>query len=130
MSKKLPCCFEQQGNIFDKIDLLKQRKQVMSTYGYVRVSSADQNEDRQLIAMNRLEIPQNRIFTDKLSGKDFDRPFYQQLTKKLKQGDLLYIKSIDRLGRNYDEIQNQWRVLTKDKGADIAVFDMPLLTHG
>ena len=99
----------------------------MATYGYVRVSSADQNEDRQTFAMNELDIPPARIFTDKQSGKDFERPAYQRLTKKLRPGDLLYIKSIDRLGRNYDEIQNQWRVLTKERSVDIAVIDMPLL---
>ncbi|GHT02866.1 resolvase [Synergistales bacterium] len=99
----------------------------MPTYGYVRVSSADQNEDRQLLAMNELKIPSSQIFTDKQSGKDFDRPAYKSLVQKLRPGDLLYIKSIDRLGRDYDEIQNQWRTLTKDKGADIAVIDMPLL---
>ncbi|GHV55261.1 resolvase [Synergistales bacterium] len=99
----------------------------MATYGYVRVSSSDQNEDRQFLAMNELEIPAARIFMDKQSGKDFDRPAYNALVKRLKPGDLLYVKSIDRLGRNYDEIQNQWRVLTKDKGADISIIDMPLL---
>ena len=99
----------------------------MATYGYVRVSSADQNEDRQLDAMDALDIPPAHIFTDKISGKDFQRPAYKALTKKLKPGDLLYILSIDRLGRNYEEIQNQWRVLTKDKGVDIAVLDMPIL---
>ena len=99
----------------------------MITYGYFRVSSADQNEDRQTLAMSELAIPPERIFTDKQSGQDFKRPAYQSLMKKLKQGDLLYITSIDRLGRNYDEIQNQWRVLTKERGADIAVIDMPIL---
>jgi len=99
----------------------------MKIYGYVRVSSADQNEDRQLLAMEKLEIPQAQIFIDKQSGKDFNRQYYKLLMKKLKQGDLLYIKSIDRLGRNYDEIQNQWRTLTKERGIDIAVIDMPLL---
>ena len=99
----------------------------MTTYGYIRVSSADQNEDRQALAMSKLNIPPAQIFTDKLSGKDFNRPAYQSLVKKLKSGDLLYIKSIDRLGRNYNEIQNQWRILTKEKGVDIAVIDMPLL---
>jgi DNA invertase Pin-like site-specific DNA recombinase len=91
------------------------------------VSSADQNEDRQTLAMSELDIPPARIFTDKQSGKDFDRPAYRALTKKLRPDDLLYVKSIDRLGRNYDEIQSQWRVLTKERGADIAVIDMPLL---
>jgi len=96
-------------------------------YAYIRVSTADQNEDRQLDAMTALNIPQSQIFIDKQSGKDFNRPLYQILTKKLKRGDLLYIKSIDRLGRNYEEIQNQWRILTKERGIDIAVIDMPLL---
>ncbi len=96
-------------------------------YGYVRVSSADQNEDRQMITMRELSIPEGNIFIDKQSGKDFDRPNYVKLVKKLKPGDLLYIKSIDRLGRNYEEIQNQWRLLTKEKGVDICVADMPLL---
>ena len=99
----------------------------MANYGYVRVSSADQNEDRQMLAMGELKIPSQNIFTDKQSGKNFDRPAYKALAKKLRPGDLLYIKSIDRLGRNYDEIQNQWRILTKERGADIAVVDMPLL---
>ena len=99
----------------------------MATYGYIRVSSIDQNEDRQLDAMRELCIPQFKIYTDKLSGKDFERKSYQALVKKLKSGDLLYIKSIDRLGRNYEEIQNQWRILTKERSVDIAVIDMPLL---
>ena len=99
----------------------------MATYGYVRVSSADQHEDRQLYVMADLQIPYAQIFTDKTSGKDFERPQYLSLLKTLKRGDLLYIKSIDRLGRNYDEIQNQWRILTKKRGIDIAVIDMPLL---
>jgi DNA invertase Pin-like site-specific DNA recombinase len=99
----------------------------MATYGYVRVSSADQNEDRQLIAMGEMQISPAQIFTDKTSGKDFERPASRALVERLRSGDLLYIKSIDRLGRNYEEIQAQWRVLTKDKGADIAVIDMPLL---
>lgn len=99
----------------------------MEIYGYIRVSSTDQNEDRQIIAMNELNISSSRIFTDKQSGKDFNRPAYKALIKKLNPGDLLYIKSIDRLGRNYDEIQNQWKTLTKERGIDIAVIDMPLL---
>lgn len=99
----------------------------MKTYGYIRVSSTDQNEDRQLFAMKELKISVNNLFIDKQSGKDFDRPAYKRLMRKLRSGDLLYIKSIDRLGRNYEEIQNQWRALTKEKGADIAVIDMPLL---
>ena len=96
-------------------------------YGYVRVSSTDQNEDRQLVAMFEKNIPQRNIYIDKQSGKDFDRPQYKRLVKRLKPGDLLYILSIDRLGRNYEEIQRQWRVLTKDIGIDICVIDMPLL---
>ena len=99
----------------------------MTTYGYVRVSSTDQNEDRQMIVMNKLQIPATHIFVDKMSGKDFARPAYQSLVKKLTPGDLIYVKSIDRLGRNYDEIQTQWRILTKERGVDIAVIDMPLL---
>ena len=99
----------------------------MATYGYVRVPSVDQNEDRQTLAMNGLDIPTAHIFTDKQSGKNFDRPAYHALTNKLHPCDLLYIMSIDRLGRNYDEIQNQWRALTKERGVDIAVIDMPLL---
>ena len=99
----------------------------MKTYGYIRVSSYDQNEDRQLAAMRDLMIPQGQMFMDKQSGKDFDRPQYKALVKRLKSGDLLYVLSIDRLGRNYEEIQNQWRILTKEKGVDICVIDMPLL---
>jgi DNA invertase Pin-like site-specific DNA recombinase len=99
----------------------------MAVYGYVRVSDKDQNEARQMIVMSELEIPPENIFLDKISGKDFNRANYQSLLKKLKPGDLLYILSIDRLGRNYDEIQNQWRVITKERGVDIAVIDMPLL---
>ncbi|MDR1558273.1 MAG: recombinase family protein [Clostridiales bacterium] len=98
-----------------------------TVYGYVRVSSADQNEDRQLIAMGEMNVPAANIFTDKQSGKDFQRPAYQALLNRLQPGDLLYVKSIDRLGRNYDEIQNQWRIITKERGADIFVIDMPLL---
>ena len=96
-------------------------------YGYVRVSTMDQNEDRQLIAMRGLPIPDKNLFVEKQSGKDFERPQYKRLLRKLKKDDLLYIKSIDRLGRNYREILEQWRVLTKEKGIDIVVLDMPLL---
>jgi len=99
----------------------------LATYGYVRVSSVNQNEDRQMVAMSKLNIPLERIFTDKQSGKDFNRPAYKTLMDKLRSGDLLYIKSIDRLGRNYEEIQSQWRILTKERRVDIAVIDMPLL---
>ncbi len=98
-----------------------------NTYGYARVSSKEQNEDRQLIALREMAVPEKNIYTDKQSGKDFERPAYKRLLKKIKKDDLLYIKSIDRLGRNYEEIQNQWRILTKDRGIDIVVLDMPLL---
>ena len=96
-------------------------------YGYIRVSSRDQNEDRQMIAMKELQVTEKNIFIDKQSGKDFVRPQYQKMVRKLKKDDLLYIKSIDRLGRNYAEILEQWRILTKEKGIDIMVLDMPLL---
>lgn len=97
------------------------------TYGYIRVSSTDQNEDRQKVAMDAKNVPRKNIFMDKQSGKDFERPQYRRLVRKLKRGDLLYLLSIDRLGRNYKEVQEQWRILTKDKGVDICVIDMPLL---
>ena len=99
----------------------------MNIYGYVRVSSRDQNEDRQLIALKEVGVPEKNIYLDKQSGKDFNRPQYKKLLRKIKKDDLLYIKSIDRLGRNYEEILQQWRVLTKEKGIDIVVLDMPLL---
>ena len=99
----------------------------MVTYGYVRVSSTDQNEDRQLLVMQEKAVPEKNIYVDKQSGKDFDRPQYQKLVKKLKPGDLLYIQSIDRLGRNYEEILRQWHLLAKEIGIDICVIDMPLL---
>lgn len=99
----------------------------LSVYGYIRVSSRDQNEERQMIALKEVGVSEENIYSDKQSGKDFDRPRYKKLLRKLKKDDLLYIKSIDRLGRNYEEIQRQWRLLTKEKGVDIAVLDMPLL---
>lgn len=99
----------------------------MKYYGYIRVSTKEQNEDRQVDALKAYEIPQKNVFMDKQSGKDFERPAYQQLIRKLKKGDVLIIKSIDRLGRNYDEIIEQWRVITKQIDADIIVIDMPLL---
>lgn len=98
-----------------------------NTYGYIRVSSLDQNEDRQLIAMQEKLVPQKNLFIDKQSGKDFDRPQYKKMIKKIQNGDLLYVLSIDHLGRNYEEIQKQWRILTKEIGVDICVIDMPLL---
>lgn len=96
-------------------------------YGYIRVSATDQNLDRQLIALKNAGVETKQIFVDKLSGKDFNRPNYKRLIKRLKRGDLLYIVSIDRLGRNYTEIQEQWRMLIHDKQVDICVLDMPLL---
>ncbi|MCI9045708.1 MAG: recombinase family protein [Hungatella sp.] len=96
-------------------------------YGYVRVSSTDQNEGRQMIAMTNRYVPKVNIYVDKQSGKDFNRPMYRKLVRRLKPNDLLYIKSIDRLGRNYEEIITQWRILTKEKKVDIVVIDMPLL---
>lgn len=96
-------------------------------YGYIRVSTRDQNEDRQVIALREMAVPDGNIYMDKQSGKDFQRPQYRKLVRHLKKDDLLYIKSIDRLGRNYKEILEQWRILTKEKGVDIAVLDMPLL---
>lgn len=96
-------------------------------FGYVRVSSVDQNEDRQIEALCRAGVSQCNIYMDKQSGKDFVRPGYLKMLEKMKQGDLLYILSIDRLGRNYKEVQEQWRILTKEKGVDVCVIDMPLL---
>lgn len=96
-------------------------------YGYVRVSTREQNEDRQMIALNEKNVPEKNIFIDKQSGKDFERPMYQRMLKKLRQDDLIYVKSIDRLGRNYEDILEQWRILTKEKKVDIVVLDMELL---
>lgn len=96
-------------------------------YGYIRVSSADQNEDRQLVALRSCKVPECNLFVYKQSGKDFERPEYRRMLRRLKRDDLLYVKSIDRLGRNYGEILEQWRLLTKEKGVDIVVLDMPLL---
>lgn len=98
-----------------------------TAYGYVRVSSTDQNEDRQMIALLGVGVPAGNIYMDKMSGRDFARPQYQRMLRLMGAGDLLYILSIDRLGRNYEEIQNQWRILTKERGVDICVLDMPLL---
>ena len=99
----------------------------MQIYGYIRVSSTDQNEHRQVIAMQKAGILPKNLFIDKQSGKDFERAAYRRFVRRVKPGDLLYITNIDRLGRNYEEIQQQWRILTKDKGVDISVIDMPLL---
>ncbi len=100
---------------------------MVEIYGYIRVSTKEQNEDRQLIAMKEAVVPKGNIYMDKQSGKDFNRPMYRKLLRKMKPNDLLYIKSIDRLGRNYEEVLEQWRVLTKEKQVDIVVIDMPLL---
>ena len=97
------------------------------TYGYIRVSTREQNEDRQVIALREAGVAEENIYMDKQSGKDFDRPQYKKLLRKMKKDDLLYIKSIDRLGRNYKEILEQWRILTKEKGVDIVMMNMPLL---
>lgn len=96
-------------------------------YGYIRVSTQEQNEDRQLLAMSKIEVPESNLFIDKQSGKDFDRPKYKKMLRRLKENDVLFIKSIDRLGRNYAEILEQWRHLTKVKKVDIVVLDMPML---
>lgn len=96
-------------------------------YGYVRVSTREQNEDRQILALSEKKVPEKNIFIDKQSGKDFDRPMYQRMLRKLRQDDLIYVKSIDRLGRNYEDILEQWRILTKEIKVDIVVLDMELL---
>ena len=98
-----------------------------TVYGYVRVSTQCQNEDRQMIAMQEMDVPRQNIYIDKQSGKDFNRPQYKHLMKRIKEGDVIYIKSIDRLGRNYDDILEQWRIITKVKKVDIVVIDMPIL---
>ncbi len=103
------------------------KMEMRNVYGYVRVSTREQREDRQMIAMEEVKVPGKNIFMDKQSGKDFERPMYKKMLKKLKEDDLLYLKSIDRLGRNYEEILEQWRLLTKEKKIDIVVLDMPLL---
>ena len=99
----------------------------MDVYGYIRVSSCDQNEDRQLIAMRNARIPRKNIFMDKQSGSDFNRPMYKKMVRKLRRDDVVYIKSIDRLGRNYEEVIEQWQYLTRVKRVDIVVIEMPLL---
>ena len=99
----------------------------MAIYGYVRVSTREQNEDRQLAALTQYDIPEGNLYMDKLSGKDFLRPAYRKLMRRFKPDDVLIVKSIDRLGRNYKEIMEQWRIITKEKRADIRVIDTPLL---
>lgn len=106
------------------------RRGNQAVYGYIRVSTKEQNEERQVIALRENGVTDNHIFMDKQSGKDFNRPQYQIMVQRMKRGDLLYIKSIDRLGRNYEEILIQWRTLTKDRGIDIAVLNMPLSVYG
>ena len=96
-------------------------------YGYIRVSTREQNEERQRIALLEMGVPKERIYMDKLSGKDFERPQYKKLLRKLDDNSVLYVKSIDRLGRNYVDLNEQWRRITKEKGADIVVIDMPIL---
>lgn len=96
-------------------------------YGYIRVSTKEQHEDRQLNIMREIGIPEKQIYMDKLSGKDFERPQYKKLLRKLDNHSVLYVKSIDRLGRNYEDLNEQWRIITKEKGADIVVIDMPIL---
>ena len=117
--------------VFDKIKVSDQKKEdgtwLGTIYGYIRVSTREQNEDRQRLALAALPVPEENIYMDKQSGKDFERPQYRRLVRRLRRDDLLYVKSIDRLGRNYSEILEQWRMLTKEKGVDIAVLDMPLL---
>ena len=98
-------------------------------YGYIRVSTREQNEDRQILALKELSIPAKNLFTDKQSGKDFERPQYRKMVRKLKKDDLLYIKSIDRLGRNYSEILEQWRILTKEKGLILWCWICPCWPH-
>lgn len=120
--------FTASATKFDNIGTVQGGSKVtQNSYGYIRVSSTDQNEDRQLMAMRELTIPEKHLFVEKQSGKDFERPQYKKMVRRLKAEDLLYIKSIDRLGRNYGEILEQWRILTKEKGVDIVVLDMPLL---
>ena len=115
------------ANTMGKTEVIQMNQMKSKRYGYVRVSTKEQNEDRQLLAMQQVGIPIDRIFIDKQSGKDFDRPEYQKLLRVLKEGDLLLVKSIDRLGRDYEEIIEQWRYITKEIKADIKVIDMPLL---
>ncbi len=115
------------ANTMGKTEVIQMNQMKSKRYGYVRVSTKEQNEDRQLLAMQQVGIPIDRIFIDKQSGKDFDRPEYQKLLRVLKEGDLLLVKSIDRLGRDYEEIIEQWRYITKEIKSDIKVIDMPLL---
>lgn len=138
LSHRVDCAGEPEGiadslkaNMLETLEyfmfLARKEKKLATTYGYIRVSSRDQNEDRQIIAMGEQKIPKSNIFMDKQSRKDFKWPQYRRMVRRFKKDDLLYISSIDRLGRNYEEILEQWRILTKEKGIDIVVLDMPLL---
>lgn len=118
---------QSKGILFLSVLSEKGRIDMPQIFGYVRVSARDQNAQRQLIALEPYKIPGKNLYLDQASGKNFDRPAYQRLLKRIREGDLVYVKSIDRLGRNYDEIIEQWRYITKDKKADIMVIDMPLL---
>ncbi len=119
---------EKYNNVGTEKSARREGEETMTdVYGYVRVSSRDQNEDRQMIAMRELSVAEKNIFMDKQSGKDFERPAYKRMLRRMKKNDLLYIKSIDRLGRNYGEILEQWKMLTREKEIDIVVLDMPLL---
>ncbi len=106
---------------------MERKGQFMKIYGYMRVSTREQNEDRQRIALLEMGVPEQNIYMDKQSGKDFDRPQYKRLLRKLGEDTVLFVKSIDRLGRNYADLNEQWRIITKEKGADIVVIDMPIL---
>lgn len=116
-----------EGALKGSEDTSKKEETMENIYAYIRVSTREQKEDRQMLAMQEIGIPKQRIYMDKQSGKDFNRPMYQKLLRRLRSGDLLYIKSIDRLGRNYEEILEQWRYLTKEKRVDICILDMPIL---
>lgn len=107
--------------------VMMERTEKQTIYGYVRVSTREQNEDRQLIAMREMGVPEKNIFVEKISGKNFERPQYRKLLRKLNGNSVLFIKSIDRLGRNYMDLSEQWRIITKEKGADVVVIDMPVL---
>ena len=123
----VPLRFGTIGEEKRKANDRKELDKMGNIYSYIRVSTKEQNADRQILALQEFSIPAKNLFMDKQSGKDFERPQYRRLMRKLKKGDLLYIKSIDRLGRNYSEILEQWRILTKEKGVEIVVLDMPLL---
>jgi DNA invertase Pin-like site-specific DNA recombinase len=118
---------KRHGQLSPKSSKVNKAEPPMKTYAYCRVSTADQNECRQLDALAEIKIPTTQILTEKKSGKNFKRPAWEKMTKLLNPGDLIYVHSIDRLGRNYEDILTWWRILTKEKGVDIIVLDMPLL---